>query len=538
MPCLWGEVHHSVLRLQPAVTNTSAGSMAHYGLGFSKPLLAASLHGSAPRPGMMTMSIATAASRTKRNLTGTHRRILAAFAVWFAFSATLFVLAERHLGGVRASALSDAGARAEQGLEALHQYLRRTLDGIAMMHGLLQAHAGIRRTDPHGANLHLEQAGRFARSGVFGSVQVAYVESDGLMSWSSIPGFVPVSLADREHIRRIQEGYRGTWFSPPVVGRTSGRWSVQATRAILDENGDLLGITVISLDPFALSRDLAELQVHDGDTAVLLRASDGVLLSAGGQLDEQFLHDRPRMNHPLVVAARARPSGRIEYRRTLDGRLAIGAFRHVPETPLLVNYSLDLEVELRPYDAIQRTIWLACLAASAFAGAALAFLVTLRVRREEREQSELLQTAKRQLDRLHTAMPTILVHGDVAADGTYTRRYLSPSAAQVTGWPLEALASADDWDRLCDPPNPLLHSRVDRERMDAGRWSTEFRLRQPDGRWIWLYYQARVIEQRDDGGGEVVGYIVDVTREKELAAQAAEATMRRKRRFRALIAPA
>lgn len=456
----------------------------------------------------------------KGGLPPRRRRGWVAFAIWAAFTAALFTLGARNIAQIETAAVAEAETRAEAGVETMQQYVRRTLDVITILDGLMVAEGSLRQTDPRGADLLLEQVANIARSELFGSLQVALVDATGTVSWSSVQGFSRISLSDRDHIRRILDGYRGTWVSPPLIGRVSNRWSLNFTRAVRGEGASLAGVVVVSLDPFLLARDLAEMQLRSTDRAIIVRVTDGQLLTAGVLRNEDVTAP-PQPDHPLVQAARQQPSGVFEYRRFIDGRPALGAWRTVPGTPLVLGYAVDLQAELRSTIALVQTIRLVSFAASGFMAVGLALLLLWLTRREERHQAEGLMTAQREMDRLHTVLPAVIFQGDVAADGTYRRRYLSPSVTQVTGWPAEALAESEDWAAKCEPRDALIGGRVTRARMDEGQWTTECRMRRPDGSRIWLRIRFWVIRRFPDGGGEIVGYVVDITRERELAAQAA-----------------
>jgi hypothetical protein len=54
-----------------------------------------------------------------------------------------------------------------------------------------------------------------------------------------------------------------------------------------------------------------------------------------------------------------------------------------------------------------------------------------------------------------------------------------------------------------------------------GEGMVEYRMRRPDGGWIWLRERARVAARLPNGGGEVIGTIADLSAEGELALQAA-----------------
>lgn len=66
----------------------------------------------------------------------------------------------------------------------------------------------------------------------------------------------PVDLSQREHVRvhlQPEPGrslpVKGLFIGPPVLGKVSGRWTIQVSRHIVDPQGLTLGVIVASLDP-------------------------------------------------------------------------------------------------------------------------------------------------------------------------------------------------------------------------------------------------------------------------------------------------
>src|SRR4029079_11326692 len=87
-------------------------------------------------------------------------------------------------------------------------------------------------------------------------VQVAIIDAQGIMRASNAgPQPAPaMDLSDREHYRVHRNSERDRLFiSKPVIGRVSGKWSVQFTRRFLDAQGNFGGVVVDSLDPAHLT---------------------------------------------------------------------------------------------------------------------------------------------------------------------------------------------------------------------------------------------------------------------------------------------
>jgi hypothetical protein len=81
-------------------------------------------------------------------------------------------------------------------------------------------------------------------------LQVGVIDAQGLLAQSNLPFNGRVNLADREHFKaHLAPGSDALFISRPVLGRASGKWSIQLSRRITRANGEFGGVVVASLDP-------------------------------------------------------------------------------------------------------------------------------------------------------------------------------------------------------------------------------------------------------------------------------------------------
>lgn len=108
-------------------------------------------------------------------------------------------------------------------------------------------------------------------------VLMTFVDANGLTRETEKGPTAPVALNDREHIRVHLESPTdiGMFIGKPVLGRLSGRWSIQITRSVFDRQG-LRGVLVYSLDPQYFERFYAKLELEILDDIVLV-GMDGVI---------------------------------------------------------------------------------------------------------------------------------------------------------------------------------------------------------------------------------------------------------------------
>ncbi|MCA1524982.1 EAL domain-containing protein [Bradyrhizobium yuanmingense] len=115
-------------------------------------------------------------------------------------------------------------------------------------------------------------------------VQVAIIDDKGIMRASnSGPQPAPaLDLSDREHFKFHLNNIADQLFiSKPVVGRASGKWSVQFTRRFVNSDQTFGGVVVASLNPGHLTKFYNNINFGSA-AAIALIGSDGVVRSSGG----------------------------------------------------------------------------------------------------------------------------------------------------------------------------------------------------------------------------------------------------------------
>ncbi len=201
-------------------------------------------------------------------------------------------------------------------------------------HALLHIRDEIEH-DP--ADLQQEVARVFATLDSQYLLQIATIDADGMLGYSSLgTPDQPLDLSDREHYRVHRDATEDRLFiSRPVLGRVSGRWSVQFTRRMRSADGGFGGVLVISVDP-AYFTDFYQSIDIGRDGAVTLVGTDRVIRARASKMpapreamnflvpDRPYFHDdQPR-------------TGTYEVPSAVDGVLRIGAWRRLTEYPLVV----------------------------------------------------------------------------------------------------------------------------------------------------------------------------------------------------------
>jgi diguanylate cyclase (GGDEF)-like protein len=174
------------------------------------------------------------------------------------------------------------------------------------------------------------------------TLQVAIIGADGLIKLSNInsPTAVGTDLRDREHFSRFVDDNNDDFFvSKPVVGRTTGKWSVQLARRITNPDGSFGGVVDASLDPIYLSRFYSSVDVgNDGYVRVI--GFDGVIRAVGGHSSEALGKD---LTTAALFTHLSRQSTGWYYTDSnfTDGIARLVTYRSMKDYPLIVTIGLS-----------------------------------------------------------------------------------------------------------------------------------------------------------------------------------------------------
>jgi signal transduction histidine kinase/DNA-binding NarL/FixJ family response regulator len=226
--------------------------------------------------------------------------------------------------------------------QSFEENIRRTVESIDTTVRALRA---ARARDP----AHFDIAAWERDSGLTRDLtqQISLIDRTGMVIGSSLGlAAKPVSIADRDHFRlpRDQPGDR-LFISRPLIGRISGKWSVQFVRRLFDAAGAFDGVVVISLDPAFLSRFYAS--VDNGRGALLLAGQDGFLRAVAPGTVAGL--DTDLGQTPLMAGVTTMSHGTVEMTDTADHIDRIYSWRHVDPYGLVVAVGVSTAEALASY---------------------------------------------------------------------------------------------------------------------------------------------------------------------------------------------
>ncbi|GJD50176.1 hypothetical protein OPKNFCMD_2913 [Methylobacterium crusticola] len=217
-------------------------------------------------------------------------------------------------------------------------------------------------------------------------VQVAIIDAKGIMRATNVGPQPPppTDLSDREHFRiHIESPEDRLFISRPVIGRASGRVSVQFSRRFLGVDGRFGGVVVASLNPSHLTRFYDKIDLGS-PASISLIGSDGVVRSSGG-VGGGFAVGADLTRTELYEKIRTRRSGTFEMESPdgAEGRLV--TVRNVRDQPLWVSVSVPRNDISKDARATLRMDALVAAILTLLVGVAVETLLRIEAKRSEAE---------------------------------------------------------------------------------------------------------------------------------------------------------
>jgi len=196
--------------------------------------------------------------------------------------------------------------------------------------------------------------------------QLAIIDAGGRLVLSTLPGSAPgLDLSDRDHFRiPASQQADELYISKPVVGRVSGRLSIQLARRITMRDGSFGGVAVVSLDPEYIAQFYESIDLGKRGIVALI-GTDGIIrarrASGPSEVGASLVRGR--------VFAELRKSFAGFYTTTslTDGVERLFAYRKVRGYPLVITVGLATDEVFESYAQDRRryiaagallTLWL------------------------------------------------------------------------------------------------------------------------------------------------------------------------------------
>lgn len=267
-------------------------------------------------------------------------------------------------------------------------------------------------------------------------VQVAIIDAAGILRASSAGTKPGLDLSDREHYRfHLGTPEDRLYISKPMIGRATGRWSVQFTRRIADGFGRFAGVVVASLDPEHFSRFYEKIEFGPSASTSLIGA-DGVVRSSGGG-------DKLRLGANL--------SGSSLFRRIQNGSAVTYADDDLAHGQTLLftlrevrGYPLWVAVSVHQSEILQSAV--SALATHLAVAVALTLMILIAVDRIMQTEAKATQKAEQlqlTLENMSQGIMLVTKDRDVPV--------INRRCGELLNLPSEFVNSPPRFDRLLEP---------------------------------------------------------------------------------------
>lgn len=263
--------------------------------------------------------------------------------------------------------------------------------------------------------------------------QVGIIDADGIYSLSNLPIKGRLDLSDREHFKvHLNNDKVGMYVSKPIIGRASGKWSVQLTRRINRSDGRFAGVVVVSIDPGYFSRFYGDLQMGSGALAALY-SHDGIAIArlVGDKAD---FGTKASSSQIFAGPAQGQLAGHFISSSVVDATQRMFYYRRIPDYPLVVVMGKELSQVLLNHTAARNAL----VAQALFVSTLLLLLAGVMTRhiRQSQRALELERAAQAQLEdhigqlnEIFEISPDGLVSFDMQA----CVKYVNPAFTCMTG---------------------------------------------------------------------------------------------------------
>ena len=241
-------------------------------------------------------------------------------------------------------------------------------------------------------------------------VQFAIIDAGGTMRASNVgpQPAPPTDLSDREHYRHhVRNDKDELFISKPLIGRASGRWSVQLTRRFSNPDGSFAGVVVASFNPEHFSKFFAKIDLSPGAAYAIIGRDGTVRATGGSPSGGGFALGQDLSRRRFMEVVKAGRNGTVPESDAGGGRKRLVTVRSVVGHPLAVVVSVD---ENAIYQASNGNLRLYCLA-----GLLLTIMIGAATWLARRAESEVeLKAMQLQLTLEHMSQGIMMVAKDAS----------------------------------------------------------------------------------------------------------------------------
>ena len=239
--------------------------------------------------------------------------------------------------------------------------------------------------------------------------QIGYINQDGIYDFSNLNEFKRVDLSGREHFTVHKEIYPYESFvSMPVIGRASGKTSIQLSCRVNKLDGSFNGVAVISFDPNIFLSFYEKMDLGDG-ALVSIVGEEGFLRTLYIQGKDNPSYINIKINIPQDMLGKN--SGVFESESLYDNTKRYYSFEKVKNKPLYILVGITEEVAFANYNLYKKVYLIFGLLTSLliliYAGISVRSLFrSSQINEKLIESNHLIEESNIQLEHLKSAAET------------------------------------------------------------------------------------------------------------------------------------
>lgn len=360
--------------------------------------------------------------------------------------------------------------------------------------------------------------------------QVGIIDANGIYSLASIPFKQGLDLSDREHFKvHVLADTQQMFVSQPVLGRASGKWTIQLTRRINRADGSFGGVAVVSMDAQYFTRFYSELTPLADDRTALtaLTGLDGVIRVRQMGQQESFGQNVGKSFVQALIAG-GTEQGSYTIESPLDGVERLFIYRRIPGYELLSLNGVSTSAIRASYQSTQTALMLqASVLSLLLLIMAVAFTrYTTYLQRILAQRGQATQALRLSEERLALA----LLGGEQGAwdwDLTQDSMYVSDLMRKMMGFEGDehyltkqqrlSAVHPDDRERAQTSLREHLRGQGD-------LFQIELRLRSLTDGYKWMLIRGKVVDQKDGRSTRVAGSATDISEQRFAQDQVADRT--------------
>ena len=244
-------------------------------------------------------------------------------------------------------------------------------------------------------------------------IQVSIIDRNGILTYNNhTKPVMPMDLSDREHFKvHLSDSGDNLFISKPVLGRVSGKWSIQFTRKLMDRSGSFDGVIVFSINPDYFTSFFRTVDVGDQGVITLI-GSDRVIRARASGKDARQMESKGGMipERKEIFSANAPTSGIYMAESSVDGIMRHMAFRKLKDYPLIVIVGISQAELYKPVESRRSFIVTAGILITFGLLCGFGIILFLerkeqRMARELAERGEELKSMLDEVERLATTDP-------------------------------------------------------------------------------------------------------------------------------------